>query len=211
MIMLLNISYGTIFLIFIMLYIIILLLLNERYYWWYPSINTYLLCFGKPYPNNYYEINIILKDYIFNRNESDINFFNLTDNDIPIAFESIITSNEMKKKDMYKIIMSPKIIDMLMMYKYIYNRARPSQIAPDIINIKNGILLNSKTANTPSYPSGHAFQAYYLGKILSKKFPEKKDIIMKIAKRIGDIRIIAGLHYPSDRDFAYWLVDKLDI
>lgn len=23
------------------------------------------------------------------------------------------------------------------------------------------------------------------------------------------LRIIAGLHYPSDRDFAYWLVDNL--
>ena len=34
---------------------------------------------------------------------------------------------------------------------------------------------------------------------------------MKIAKRISDIRIIAGLHYPSDRDFAYWLVNNIII
>jgi hypothetical protein len=34
---------------------------------------------------------------------------------------------------------------------------------------------------------------------------------MKIAKRCGDIRIIGGLHYPSDRDFAYWLVDNMKI
>ena len=210
MIILPNISFGIIFLIMIMIYVIILLLLNERYYWWYPSINTYLLCYGIPYPNNYCEINTIL-NYIANRNESDINFFNLTDNDIPVAFMSIITSNEMKKKDMHKIIMSPKIINMIMMYKNIYNRARPSQIASYIINEQNGILLSSKSANTPAYPSGHAFQAYYLGKILSKKFPYKKDKIMKIVRRIGDIRIIAGLHYPSDRDFAYWLVDKLDL
>ena len=104
--------------------------------------------------------------------------------------------------------MSPKVINIIMMFKNIYNRVKLSQIMPDIINEKNGILLSSKTADTPSYPSGHAFQSYYLGKILSKKFP-KKDKIMKIAKRIGDIRIIAGLHYPSDRDFAYWLVDNI--
>lgn len=205
-----NISFSIILLIFIMFYVI-LLLLYKGYYWWYPSLNTYLSCYGIPYPNNYCEINIMLNDYIQKRNESDINFFYLTDNDIPIAFESIIKSNEIKKKDMYEIIISPKIIDIIMKYKNIYNRARPSQIAPDIINVKNGILLNSKTANTPAYPSGHAFQAYYLGKILSKKFPEKKDEIMKIAKRIGDIRIIGGLHYPSDKDFAYFLVDNLDI
>jgi hypothetical protein len=189
----------------------ILLLLNERYYWWYPSFNTYLLCYGKPYPNNYSEINIILNDYIAKRNKSDIDFFYLTDNDIPIAFENIISSNEMKKEDMIKIIMSPKVINIIMKYKNVYNRARPSQIVPNIINKENGILLNSRTADTPAYPSGHAFQAYYLGKILSKKIPERKEEIMKIAKRIGDIRIIAGLHYPSDRDFAYWLVDNMKI
>jgi hypothetical protein len=211
MIILSNISFEIIFLIFIMIYVIILLLLNDRYYLWYPSINTNLLGYGISYPNNNNEINIILHDYIINRDESDIKFFYLTDNDIPIAFESIIEPKEMKKKDMYNLIMAPKIINIIMIYKYIYNRARPSQIVPYIINKQNGILLDSKTADTPAYPSGHAFQAYYLGKILSKKFPEKKEIIMKIAKRIGDIRIIAGLHYPSDRDFAYWLVDKLDI
>ena len=196
--------------ILIMIYTI-LLLLNETYYWWYPSFNTYFLCYGKPYPNNNCEINIILNDYIAKRNKLDIDFFYLTDNDIPIAFESIVKPNEMKKKDMIKIIMSPKVVNIIMKYKNIYNRARPSQIVPNIINKENGILLDSKTANTPAYPSGHAFQAYYLGKILSKKFPERKDEIMKIAKRIGDIRIIAGLHYPSDRDFAYWLVDNMKI
>ena len=205
-----NNNIQKIILILIMLYII-LLLVNKRYYWWYPSINTYLLGNGKPYPNNYCEINIILNNYIYKRNKLDIEFFYLTDNDISIAFESIIKPNEIKKKDMDKIILSPKIINIFMKYKYIYNRARPSQIVPNIINKENGILLNSNTANTPAYPSGHAFQAYYLGKILSKKFPEKKNKIMKIVKRIGDIRIIGGLHYPSDRDFAYWLVDNLDI
>lgn len=48
----------------IMIYTI-LLLLNERYYWWYPSFNTYFLCYGKPYPNNNCEINIILELCVF--------------------------------------------------------------------------------------------------------------------------------------------------
>ena len=30
-----------------------------------------------------------------------------------------------------------------------------------------------------------------------------------IAERVANIRIIAGLHYPSDRDFARRLVDNL--
>jgi hypothetical protein len=194
---------------FILIIYIIILSINERYYWWYPSLNINILCYGKSYPNNCSEINIIMNDYILQRNKSDIDFFYLTDNDIAKAFEGIITQNEMKKEEMTKIITSSKIINIIMTYKNIYNRARPAQIAPYIINKENNILLNSKTADTPSYPSGHAFQSYYLGKILSQKFPEKKEEIMKIARRCGDIRIIGGLHYPSDRDFAYWLVDNM--
>ena len=110
---------------------------------------------------------------------------------------------------MEKIVLDPKIINLIMTYKYIYNRARPYQVAPKLINKENGTLLISQTADTPAYPSGHAFQAYYLAKILSKKFPKKKDELMKLAKRVSDARILAGLHFPSDRDFAYWLVDNL--
>jgi hypothetical protein len=196
---------------FIVIIYIILLLINERYYWWYPSINMNLLSYGKSYPNNCLEINIIMNDYIVKRNKFDIDFFYLTDTDMVKAFEGVIKQNEMEKKEMNKIITSSRIINIIMNFKNIYNRARPSQIAPNIINKENGILLNSKTADTPSYPSGHAFQSYYLGKILSKKFPEKEEEIMKIARRCGDIRIIGGLHYPSDRDFAYWLVDNMKI
>jgi len=193
----------------ILIIYIILLLLNKKYYFWYPSINTNLLCHGKMYPNNDNEINIIIKDYISKRSQTDIDFFNFTDKDITFPFQDIIKEKDMKKKDMIKLLESPKILIIVMMYKYLYNRARPSQVAPNIINKKNGTLLVSQTANTPSYPSGHAFQAYYLAKILSKKFPQKKEELMKLANRISNSRIIAGLHYPSDRDFAYWLVDNL--
>jgi hypothetical protein len=195
--------------IYIFIIYIYLLLLNEKYYWWYPSINTNLLCYGKSYPDNIKEINIIMNDYICKKTQDDINFFFLTDRNLTNPFQNIIKPNKMKKEEMDRIVLDPKIINIIFAYKYIYNRARPSQVASDIINKKNGTLLNSETADTPSYPSGHAFQAYYLAKILSKKFPNKKEQLMELAKRIGDIRIIAGLHYPSDRDFAYWLVDNL--
>ncbi len=197
-------------LIMVIIYLV-LLLINERYYWWYPSINVNLLCYGKSYPNNCSEINVMMNDYILKRNKFDIDFFYLTDVDLVKPFQDILKENEMNKEEMQKIITSSEIIDIIMTYKNVYNRARPSQIAPNIINKENGNLLNSLTADTPSYPSGHAFQSYYLGKILSQKFPERKEEIMKIAKRCGDIRIIGGLHYPSDRDFAYWLVDNMKL
>ena len=77
------------------------------------------------------------------------------------------------------------------------------QVAPEIVDA-----LYSTTANTPAYPSGHALQAYYAAKLLSQWEPEKKKEWEDIAERVANIRIIAGLHYPSDRDFARRLVDN---
>lgn len=91
-----------------------------------------------------------------------------------------------------------------MYYKILYNRARPMQVAPEIVDA-----FSSTTANSASYPSGHAFQAYYAAKILSKWEQARKKEWDSIAERVANIRIIAGLHYPSDKDFARRLVEKL--
>ena len=76
------------------------------------------------------------------------------------------------------------------------NRARPKQVASDLNS------LDTKTGHTPAYPAGHTTQAYYLAKKLSIRYPEKKDILMKIAERCGKARLYAGLHYPSDNEFG---------
>ena len=190
------------FLIVLIIYFIVLILNDTRYYFWYPSINTYLLGYGIPYPNNSMELSTILNDYISKKTQKDIDFFFFTDLSIVPAFQTIIPETQFKKKDIHKILFSVKISKQIYIYKRIYNRARPQQVAPNLINIEKGTLLPSKTAFTPAYPSGHAFQSYYLARILSIQFPEKKNELIQMARRIADIRIIAGLHFPSDRDFA---------
>jgi len=77
-------------------------------------------------------------------------------------------------------------------------------VAPQIVDA-----FYSMTANTPAYPSGHAFQAYYAAKLLSQWEPARKKEWGAIAEHVANIRIIVGLHYPSDRDFARRLVDNL--
>jgi membrane-associated phospholipid phosphatase len=193
----------------IIIYYIILLKKSATYYFCYPSINTYLLGYGKPYPDSTNEIKIILNNYISKKTETDIAFFVSTDISIIPAFQTVLSENQFNKNEMIKLIFSPKVIYQILIYKAIYNRARPYQFASKLINLENGNLLQSKSASSPSYPSGHAFQSYYLARVLSIQFPEKKDELIRLAKRISDIRIIAGLHFPSDRDFAWWLVDRM--
>jgi membrane-associated phospholipid phosphatase len=197
-----------IFIVLAIVYIIILLVQPTRYYWWYPSFNLSIPGFGKAYPDSKNEINIVITDYIMKRMPSDVAFFRMTDMNPAAAFTPIITPDEMSIIEMDRIITSTRVLFITKMLKWIYNRARPTQIAPEVINESNGTLLRSDSAATPAYPSGHAVQTYYLAKILAKKFPAKTQAIMEVATKCANIRIMAGHHYPSDRDFGWWVVDN---
>ena len=171
--------------------IIILIVQDKRYYWWYPSFNFTIAGFSKSFPDSRAELRVALTD--------------LTP---AAAFTTIITPQEMTLEEMEQHIQSSHLVLIVKSFKYLYNRARPAEFDPETINKKNGTLLVSETAATPAYPSGHAIQAYYLAKILAQKFPEKTQAVMEIATKCANVRIMAGLHYPSDRDFGFWLVDR---
>ena len=188
-------------------YIIVLLVQQKRYYWWYPSFNLTISGIGKAFPESKLEINTVVSEYIMKRMPSDVAFFRLTDMNPAAAFTSIIKPDEMTVEEMDRIMTHTRVIFITKMLKWVYNRARPAQIAPEIINEANGTLLHSDSADTPAYPSGHAVQTYYLAKILARKHPAKTHAIMEIATKCANIRIMAGHHYPSDRDFGWWVVD----
>jgi len=188
-------------------YIIVLLVQQKRYYWWYPSFNLTISGIGKAFPDSKLEINTVVSEYIMKRMPSDVAFFRLTDMNPAAAFTSIIKPDEMTVEEMDRIMTHTRVMFIMRMLKWVYNRARPAQIAPEIINEANGTLLHSDSADTPAYPSGHAIQTYYLAKILARKLPAKTHAIMEIATKCANIRIMAGHHYPSDRDFGWWVVD----
>ena len=51
-----------------------------------------------------------------------------------------------------------------------------------------------------SYPSGHAARAELDGLVLSQLDPGDAQAIMARAQQIGDDRVIAGVHFPSDTE-----------
>jgi hypothetical protein len=178
-----------------LIYFILVSLQPLRYNIWYPTIQS-------AYPNNGLEIGIMVRDYFPKRTPENIQFFKLTDASPLEAFRGKITQEQFQR--LKKEVLSPVIIGKINYYKRLYNRARPVQVAPEIVDA-----LDSTTANSAAYPSGHAFQAFYAAKLLSQWEPTRKKEWEAIADRVANIRIIAGLHYPSDRDFAKRLVDKL--
>ena len=157
----------------------------------YPTIPVY--------PNNLDEAKVV-KHYIKNRKQEDIDFFHLTNNSVAAPFLPLV---EESKEELEKITYDKKVLSIIVLNKYVINRARPQQVDKSIKPI------DTSTAKTPAYPAGHAFQAYLLSKKLGKKYPNKKEVLEEVARKCDMCRVQAGLHYPSDGIYSKKLVELL--
>ena len=83
-------------------------------------------------------------------------------------------------------------------FKKKFKRKRPSQILKEVEPV-------IEVPWHSSYPSGHATQAKVISEIMGNLFSEKKEEFELLAKRIGENREIAGLHYPSDTTAGFIL------
>lgn len=146
------------------------------------------------YPNNDEEMKLV-EDAVKNRTQQDIAFFHKTNKSLVEAFVGFVPET---REELRKIKISQNYI--ILFFKYLINRRRTYQINPNL-NV-----INIKTAQTPSYPSGHAYQAYLIANKLSKRYPEKKDMLYEIARKCDDCRVKAGIHFPSDGEFSKKLV-----
>ena len=79
----------------------------------------------------------------------------------------------------------------------------------------NGIQFKSDyldSAQSPSYPSGHTTQAYYIAEKLSSMYPELRKKFLTLANMISQSRIDRGVHFPSDiaggKILAYKIIEN---
>jgi acid phosphatase (class A) len=76
-------------------------------------------------------------------------------------------------------------------FKFKYMRSRPAQmwtsLAPQVI-----------TPGHPSYPSGHALQAFLIAECVKLAAPATTPLCDMLAQNIAKNREIAGVHFPSD-------------
>jgi len=84
---------------------------------------------------------------------------------------------------------------LIMSIKLYHNRIRPSYLEP---KLKPPI----DVPDHPSFPSGHATQAYLIAEILTDKYPKNAEFNFKVARNIARNREIAGVHYPSDSEYG---------
>ena len=74
--------------------------------------------------------------------------------------------------------------------KYAYKRQRPAT--------SDGVKHYVSKPESPSYPCEHSVTAGAAATMLAYLFPAKADSIMKVAKQVGQLRVLAGVQYPSD-------------
>jgi hypothetical protein len=89
---------------------------------------------------------------------------------------------------------------LLIKLKMHFQRARPYQLA---YAYKLKLFpYRSMSADTPSYPSGHALQAKTICYVLGNHLPEHYEFFENLANDICYSREYLGLHYPSDIDYS---------
>lgn len=95
----------------------------------------------------------------------------------------------------------------IFLLKYHYQRPRPLQLAYQYaINLYPYLATD---ANSPAYPSGHAFDSYNVAFLLAKRYPEKAMQLVDMAEKITMSRIKGGVHYPSDSIISKMLTREL--
>jgi hypothetical protein len=141
-----------------------------------------------------------LSDLTRNLNIKQKNLIKTVDEEPLDLFTQILRKNNLSfdKSDFDKVwsIARPVIMNL----KYQYNRPRPDQLASFF-----GIGINvteTKTHQTPAYPSGHTSYAAFAAYLLSDMYPEYSHQFFSQVGVAGYARCLQGVHYPSDNEAA---------
>jgi len=111
--------------------------------------------------------------------------------------------------DMEELIgeMIKSTIPLLYKVKYKYQRPRPYQLSQ---HLKHSVFpMFSFSSDTPSFPSGHAFQMRIITNTVGSIHPTTYQDLKKLSYEVNEQRLFYGLHYPSDIDFANYMADLL--
>jgi hypothetical protein len=98
-------------------------------------------------------------------------------------------------------------LPLLTKLKYHFQRPRPYQLA-QYYKLKL-FPFKSNSADTPSFPSGHSFQAKLLTEVIGNKYPQTYSFMQDVFNDICYSRIYLGLHYQSDIDVGIFCAEKV--
>lgn len=120
---------------------------------------------------------------------------------------NVLTNTGIPRKEIEDLIdsLDEDIKPIIVKLKYYYQRIRPNQLS-HLLQM-NLYPFDSKSADTPAYPSGHTFNSKIYCEVLGNRYPKYYKQLMLLAKDCSDSRMYMGLHYASDVNFAQYAAD----
>lgn len=125
-----------------------------------------------------------------------------------LDFLKIVKQDNKKMKD-WILDLTAQLFKICLYFKNKFDRPRPWQVAqalkmdfPDVGEV-------TETGTTASYPSGHAFNSYFLAMVLGEMYPKYKNELNNHAATVSLNRMRGGVHYPSDIENGKLLARKL--
>jgi hypothetical protein len=128
-------------------------------------------------------------------------FLKISDKDSEEVFKKFLKDEDIDWDELDKVF---KEFDGIMLrQKFKYDRKRPFVYFKD-----RGENIETESAHSPSFPSGHTAFAYLISSYFSNLFPEKAMQLQTIAEMIAQSRIENGVHFPSDIDAGRFLGEQ---
>ena len=153
------------------------------------------------------ELKILQSYEVYRDNAKE--FMDMVDTKLFKPFEDYYKKHDLPLKDLEECrLLRDQFAPIVLQLKLHYNRPRPQKLSKVLTFFRqaNFNVYPLKTAETPSYPSGHATEGRFVSLYLADKVPfEHKGNIKKIGDDIGNSRQIAGVHYPTDTEFGHQL------
>ena len=129
------------------------------------------------------------------------------DSDVVGLFNSLVKSSGRSCIIPMLEELNPAIKPIILVHKEHFNQGRPADLAYEIGKPVPFDYLES--AQTPSYPSGHAAQAFFFAHLLSDLFPDLSINLYELANMVAESRVDRGVHFPSDISAGKLLARKL--
>jgi hypothetical protein len=151
-----------------------------------------------------------LVDYIedLKKDEQALKRYSAYDMSLTRVFAQVIMEQNLGEKgaDIVDKLLD-ETLPLLIKLKFYFQRPRPYQLAE---HYKLKLFpFDSKSADSPSYPSGHALQSKLICHVLGNHFPEKFDYFERLAKDIEYSRLYMGIHYQSDVDYSLYIAEVI--
>lgn len=140
------------------------------------------------------ELELVSRQYNDRHNPDAIQ--DLLDKNMAEMYDALLVASGKGSHISYVERLKQEVKPMILFYKNMFGALRPYELAS-----KHGIPFQAdrlETAQTPSYPSGHTTQAFYIAEKLSRIFPDLEASLFSIANMVAESRIDRGVHLPSD-------------